>query len=246
MSSGLQLRTVESVADQLKKIGDVDLLKGDTFRDTSTIVVIPTRGLIHPNVVQGWLTLARPLNQKHAVMLVSGDEVGVAYNRAIATVLDDPKYDMFKYVLTLEDDNLVPSHALLLLLQTIKDYDAVGGLYHMKGGLNVPMAFGTPGAETTDGDIDMAPRDLTDAILEQRVEPVNGLACGCTLWRLDLFRKVERPWFTTWTRFRADDTVEVMTQDIYFCRKALAVGAKFAIDTRVKVGHLDVKTGQVY
>lgn len=241
--TGLALRTVDSVAQELEKLGEtIELVKGDTYRNCSTVVIVPTRGMIHNQVVHSWVSLAKPMNQKTAMLFVSGDEVGVAYNRAIASILDGSQYGDFQYVLTLEDDNIIPASALLLLLQSIKNYDAVGGLYHMKSGMNVPMAFGKP----ENGPEDFYPVDLTEGMLANSVVPVNGVACGCTLWRLDLFRKIERPWFQTWTRFTADDTVEVMTQDIFFCKKALAAGAKFAIDTRVRVGHIDIKTGQIY
>lgn len=246
----MELRNVDSVASELGKIPgfDVRLLHGNTYRDQSIVTVTPTRGAIHPKVVQSWLSMARPMNHKAGIFFIAGDEVGAAYNRAIETILEHPSYKTFKYIMTLEDDNIVPASAILLLLQAIErgGYDAVGGLYHMKGPMAVPMAFGTPGTVDDSGFPDMAPRDLTDAIMAGDVVEVNGIACGCTLWRMDLFREMPGPWFKTFTRFRLDDTVELMTQDLYFCRQAKALGKRFAIDTRVKVGHIDTATGEVF
>jgi hypothetical protein len=244
-----QLRNVDTVAQELSKLGvDVGVLRGDTYRDKSTVIVIPTRGLIHPEVVRSWMGLARPMNQRVGIFFVSGDEVGIAYNRAIKMILEHPQYSSFKHVLTLEDDNIVPASAHLLLLHGMYagGYDAVGGMYHLKSELSVPMAFGMPGVVDMDGNPDMVPRDLTEPILNNEVVEVNGIACGCTLWKLDLFKEIDPPWFTTWTRFRSDDTVEVMTQDLYFCRRAKEAGKRFAVDTRVKVGHMDISTGQVF
>jgi hypothetical protein len=263
-------RVVDVIA-QLRESGmyrDVDLIQGDTYRDMSTIVVCPTRGgrpiddedstgtgrvgTIPVQVVQSWMTLIKPPNVRSGWIMVAGDEVATAYNRAIRQILE--KNGTFKYILTLEDDNIVPPHALVALLQSIElgPYDAVGGVYFMKGGMAIPMAFGRPGARDAGGEIDMSPVSVSDAIiapmdpLSGKVVEVNGLACGCTLWRLDLFREMEYPWFRTFTRVMANGDAEVMTQDLYFARKCVERGKRFALDARVLVGHLDSATGLIY
>lgn len=242
------LQPVTEVAEALNAGGmPARIVYGDTYRDASTAYLVPTRGAIPPQVVSSWLGIAKPVNHRAGWVFVSGDEVGVAYNRGIRAILDDPRMGKFKYVLTMEEDNIVPAQAHLLLLQAMHKggYDAVGGLYWMKGPMAVPMAFGRPGDRTDSGEFDMQPVDMTDAIVRGDVVEVNGLACGCTLWKLDLFRELAEPWFQTMTRIRGEAT-EIVTQDIAFCRKARAAGKRFAVDARVKVGHLDVATGRVY
>lgn len=249
-----KLETVENVAAQLERLGfDTKTIYGNTYRDLSVVAIVPTRGLIHPKVVQSWIGLSRPINQKFGMYFVAGDEVGVAYNRGIEFIIGHKDYGKFSYIMTLEDDNIVPASAVYLLLEAIgRGYDAVGGLYFMKNSMAVPMAFGVPDRMDEGGNLDMMPVDVTDALLAaEKNEPgavieVNGIACGCTLWSMDLFRKIDPPWFQTWTKFRDDGAVEVVSQDIDFCRKAKARGARFAVDTRCKVGHIDRETGTIY
>lgn len=275
MSLGRVLAT--DVEGDLKRAGmyRVDILEGDTYRDMSVVMVCPTRGgkpkdwkrpngepaepvgMIPDLVHQSLIALQKPPNHPVASRFIRGDEVGRGYNRAIQSILDDPQLRNFAWVLTHEDDNILPANALLCLLQTAfkGGFDAVGGLYYMKGPHAIPMAFGRPGQVDAAGSMDFTPRNLTEAILAandlsdgntEYVVPVNGLACGCTLWRLDLFREIQAPWFTTFTRFDNHGTIEAMTQDIAFCKKLVDAGKTLAVDCRVRVGHLDVNDGQVY
>ena len=99
------------------------------------LVIVPTRGMIHHRVVTAWQNLIAPMNQKRAFLFVSGDEVGKAYDRMIQHALDHEQLRGFKYVLTLEDDNLPPPDAHVRLLESIElgPFDAVSGLYWTKG-----------------------------------------------------------------------------------------------------------------
>jgi hypothetical protein len=75
---------------------------------------------------------------------------------------------------------------------------------------------------------------------------VNGIAMGCALWRMDLFRQIPKPWFVTVADYLPDRGLVSFTQDLYFCEKAVRAGKRFAVDFRVRVGHMDVDTGEVY
>lgn len=262
---------VFEVGQMLADVGydRADIIEGNTYRDLSTVIVCPTRGgkpldyeskdkshvgTIPVNVVQSWIGLVRPTNHRSSFMFVRGDEIAVAYNRAIQGILNSPQLRTSQYILTVEDDNILPPHALVAMLQSIQygPYDVMAGVYHMKGAFAIPMAFGRPGQKDEAGGIDLSPVRLTNAILADssdvasKIVEVNGVACGCTLWRLDLFRELEPPWFKTFTRFDAHGNVEVMTQDMYWCRRLVEAGKRIAVDTRVMVGHLDVSTGSIY
>jgi hypothetical protein len=76
---------------------------------------------------------------------------------------------------------------------------------------------------------------------------VNGIAMGCALWRMELFRELAAPWFVTVNDvFPEKGGAQCFTQDLYFCERARRAGKRFAVDFRVKVGHLDTETGVVY
>ena len=79
------------------------LEKEKTYRDLSTIIVCPTRGMITARIVQSWQGIIRPMNQKViGPIFVEGMEVGEAYNQAIKMVLENTELSNFKFLLTLE------------------------------------------------------------------------------------------------------------------------------------------------
>jgi hypothetical protein len=247
------VQPVAAVATQLASAGrgfdNFGILEGSTFTDNSTVVVVPTRGHIPHRVVERWLGLIAPMNQKRGWLWASGHEVGRAYDAMISQILADPGLSKFKYILTLEDDNLPPPDAHVRLLEAINHgprFDAVSGIYFTKGDVGMPMAYGDPDDYARTGVLEFQPLDVRRAIERGTLVPVNGIAMGCALWRLDLFRAVPPPWFVTVADVIPDKGVMAMTQDLYFCRKARELGKRFAVDCRVRVGHLDVASGIVY
>ena len=67
---------------------------------------------------------------------------------------------------------------------------------------------------------------------------------GCTLFDMDVFRKIEPPWFVTHNDLEHGS----FTQDLAFYNAARKQSVELAVgvDCRVKVGHLDVTTGEVW
>lgn len=242
------------VAEVVSKMRDglgydrVALLEGSTYQDNSTVVVIPTRGQIDARVVTSLMGMLAPMNQKKHVMFARGDEVGHAYNRMIKDILAHPDLSKWKYVLTLEDDNIQPADAHIRLLESIEwgKFDAVGGVYFTKGDFNMPMAYGDPAEYTRTGVLDFRPRDVRAALQQGTIMEVNGLAMGCTLYRMELFRQIPEPWFVTVADVVPDKGVMAYTQDLYFCERGKRAGKRFAVDLRVRVGHLDTASGLVY
>jgi hypothetical protein len=240
---------VAEIAEKEKSLGfeRVELLAGSTFQDCSTVIVVPTRGMIHHRVVAAWDNLMAPMNQRRVKVYAVGDEVGRAYNQMIEHILRDPTLSKFKYILSLEDDNLPPPDAMLKLAESIElgPFDAVGGLYFTKGDFNMPMAYGDPKEYTEKGIMDFKPRNVVRALESGNVCEVNGIAMGCSLWRMDLFRDLEPPWFVTVAEYMPERGGAVQkTQDLYFCERMRRKGKRLAVDLRVS--HLDVETNVVY
>ncbi len=247
-----QMITAAEAADQLRSAGlgfeRVDLIPGSTYLDNSTVVVVPTRGMIHHKIAAHFMQMMSPMNQKRSFMFCSGDEVGRAYDRMIKAILDDPELGKWKYIMTLEDDNVIPADAHIRLLETIEfgKFDAVSGIYFTKGDVGMPMAYGDPEEYLRTGVLDFRPRDVRDALKQGYILPVNGIAMGCALWRLDLFRQLPEPWFVTVADVIPEKGPMAYTQDLYFCNAAKRAGKRFAVDLRVRVGHMDVTSGVVY
>lgn len=246
------MQPVAQVATSLASAGlgfdRVHVMHGGSYKPSRTVVIAPTRGMIHHRTVAAWQSLMAPMNQARAFLMCAGDEVGQAYNKMIANILADPQLSQWEYVLTLEDDNLPPPDAHIRLLESIEGFDAVSGIYFTKGDFNAPMAYGDPQTYRSTGVLDFAPfapHVVSEALTRGHVLEVNGIAMGCALWRMDLFRKVAAPWFVTVSDV-VDGVPKAYTQDLSFCEKAVRAGCRFAVDFRVRVGHMDVKTGEVY
>jgi hypothetical protein len=210
------------------------LEKEKTYRDLSTIIVCPTRGMIPARIVQSWQGLIRPMNQKVlGPIFMEGMEVGEAYNQVIQMILENPELRKFKFMLTLEEDNAPPPDGLIKLYESIDDYDGVGGLYWTKGEGGQPMCYGDP---------KVMPLNFIPQIPSpDTVTPCNGLGMGFTLFRLEML-KDKRFEYGHWFKTKQEMTPEggiQMTQDLWFSQKARELGYKFACDARVRVGHYD-------
>lgn len=227
------------------------LHKGQSYKDCSTVIICPTRGVIPAHVVGSWMGLMRPMNQKTlGPLFYSGYEVGDAYNQALHGLLQNPEIAGWKYVLTLEEDNTPPSDGLLKLIEAIEGqvdgnkYDAVGGLYWTKGAGGQPMCYGDPNT-TPFNFIPQIPN-------HESLKRCNGLGMGFTLFRMsmlkEMWEKAEKDpksgaklLFWTKQQINSDGSASGYTQDLYFFEKAAKAGYLFACDSRVKVGHYSIQ-----
>ena len=220
------------------------LNRHQSYENLSTVIICPTRGQIDYRVVGCWSGLMRPMNQKViGPLFCAGKEVGQAYHELIEMILNNPELKKWKYVLTIEEDNLPPPDGLLKLYESINGkvdgvkYDAVGGLYWTKGDMGMPMVYGHP---------DEHPRNFIPQLpIPETVQRCNGLGMGFTLFRMSCFNesKIGKPWFRTVQDFTPGVGTRGFTQDLDFFNRACAAGMKFASDNRVRVGHLDAESG---
>lgn len=211
------------------------LSKEKIYRNLSTVILCPTRGMIPSRIVSSWQGLMRPMNgQVIGPVFLEGMEVGEAYNQGIKMILENPGLKDFKFLLTLEEDNAPSPDALLKLYESIDDYDAIGGLYFTKGESGQPMCYGNPGE---------MPLNFRPQIPQpDSVTPCNGLGMGFTLFRMEMFKDKRFEyghWFKTIQQYDPQQGGKAYTQDLYFFQKAREMGYKFACDSRVKVGHYD-------
>ncbi len=121
------------------------LEKSKSYRDLSTIAVMPVPRQITQDdmviritgvpvkVFAAIRNLMTPMNQKFVFIPIEGMEVGAAYETAMEMILNNPDLSKYRYLLTIEWDNIPPPDGLLKLYEDMDDYDAVGGLYWTKG-----------------------------------------------------------------------------------------------------------------
>ena len=221
-------------------ISDDENLKKNAYKDLSTICIVPTRGQVPAKVVQSWMGLMSPMNQKFVRVFTIGMEVGAAYSTTIENILAHPDLSKWKYILTLEEDNAPPPDGLIKLYEHMDKYDAIGGLYWTKGTEGKPMCYGKP---------DIFPVNFVPFMPESdTITRCNGLGMGFTLFKLDIFKnpKLPKPFFETVQKYIPGIGPTAYTQDLKFFENAGKLGYKFACDSRVKVGHYDYENDQMW
>src|SRR6516164_5618394 len=97
-----------------------EVIKGNTYKDRSTVIFIPSLGSISVKAIQAYNTLMKPMNQKVTQIYLVNQEVGKAYQQMVEIVRTNPELRTWKYVLTLEHDNLPPPDGLLKLYDDIE------------------------------------------------------------------------------------------------------------------------------
>ena len=104
--------------DLKKSVGRLD--KGKTYKDLSTVIIVPTRGgrSLTPRWVQCMQGLMKPMNQMiMGPIYVAGMEVGDAYNWAVDWI--QTNVPSAKFMLTWEDDVMPPPDGLLKLYEAL-------------------------------------------------------------------------------------------------------------------------------
>ena len=211
----------------------IDRLNRDcVYKDLSTIVIIPALNQVSTKAASSWWNLMFPPNQKVVKLFAQNMEVGEAYSVTIEQILAHPELSKYKYILTMEADNVVPPDGLMKLFSRIEAHPelaCIGGLYWTKGYGGVPQIWG----------------DIKDPVLNFKpMPPVPGELVECcgtgqgfNLFRLDMFRdsKLRKPWFKT----TASTTEGCYSQDLYFWTDARKHGYRCGISCDVLVGHVD-------
>ena len=248
--------TKESLEKQKKQI---------TYRDCSSSILMPSRGMIHVKVMRAQFQLLQhwPMNQKKVNFDAIGMEVGAAYQYLTEQALEHSYTRNFPFVITMEDDNLPPIDGAEKLFDAIhtcvdcgeeiiasswecpnghRGLDGVSGLYYAKVDPPIAMAFGDPKSE----ELEFRPRQVAEAVEAGQVIEVNGIANGFSVFRAEMFRKLPKPWWRT-TNGTEKDEDGAATQDLRFCRMAKEqLGSRFAVHCGVKVGHLDINSGEIF
>lgn len=213
------------------------LAKEGAHEDHSTIIVFPGFASIPTKVVLSWMSMIRPPNQKVFNIATQGMEVGAAYSAMFEMIVAHPDLSQWKYILTIEHDNIPEPDALLKLFESIEGkvdgnkYDAMSGIYFTKGEGGVPQIWGNPAQH---------PRNFQPMMpIPGAIMHCNGIGMGFALWRIEMFKdtNLRKPWFKTQANFDPSKGAEAFTQDLWFWNDATGKGKKCAVDCRVRVGH---------
>jgi 2-polyprenyl-3-methyl-5-hydroxy-6-metoxy-1,4-benzoquinol methylase len=159
------------------------------------------------------------------------------YMRA-STIVDKARNDLVKmalndncdYVFFIDSDTLIPKGAIDSLLNM--NVDIASGLYFTKQKPYLPVA------RVKEGEMHFF---LEDFEFNQIME-VQGVGMGCCLIKMDVFRKMEYPYFKL--EWRKHDGIEYqIAEDLYFCDEAIKAGYKIHLNTGVVCEHFGIEVG---
>jgi hypothetical protein len=155
------------------------------------------------------------------VSSVTGMNAVSARNKIVKQALDGN----FTHLFFMDSDMTFPAGTLPRLLQ--RNVDIVGGFYTRKKPEFLPNVFEL-GTVQPDGKI------KTEFVTD--FKEVEAIGTGCLLINVDVFRKVECPWFEyKWT---GTPDGHMMTEDMVFCDKAKLKGYKIWCDGLIRCGHI--------
>lgn len=203
------------------------------------LVAVPTFETIYADTYKSLWDLDKG---GHEVLFdsVRGYDVATARNR-IAQKAIDMNTD---YVLSVDNDVVLPNDALLKLLEN--DKDVCLGYYAHRNNDNryngrtcICKLKDENGEEYYHYPLES---EYTVAEMKAMAEAgetaivVHGGGMGCSLIRTDVFRKLSYPWYD-WVNY-GDANRGMLSEDLYFCSLCRASGVQIHADVRVGCGHM--------
>lgn len=223
---------------------DPEVVVGSHKRPTFLLGFI-TLGMVPIEWCVTMMRLQSPINCNMESLLIKGMEVGVARNYLAEYALKmKPRPE---YLLMIGDDMLANWNSLLIIYEEMRkgEFDVLSGLYYMKADqYSPPMPVMTK--DGVEGyvlpNIHFIPGEIIDVSLT---------GMDFTMIRTDMFDNLgPPPWFKTADSKDMENPVtkslSIFTEDAFFCGKVREKGYKMGVHTGCRIGHLNVKTGEVY
>lgn len=187
------------------------------------LVAVVSRGMVYTQWAFSFRNMVFPPS-----VGVAEPFMGLAVDKIRNRIVEDALRLGFEYLMFLDDDVCAPPHTYETLRSA--NADIVSGLYYRRWTPVEPMMY---------KDSVQNPVNITDFRVGDMVD-VDLTGAGCLLVKMDVFRKIEPPWFEVMC-YRTDiPKHEQVSEDFYFCRKARAAGLQPKVDTRVRCVHLGV------
>lgn len=136
------------------------------------------------------------------------------------------------YIFFVDDDMVLPRDALFRLLS--HNVDICAALAFQRIPPFHPVLYAHENIKGPDGKDTVRWRTVT-SYPENELMEIPEVGFGCVLIKVDVFKKVPRPWFASWA---------TIGEDIFFCYKAGQSGIKTHVDTSLKIGHIG--SGTIY
>lgn len=214
------------------------------------MVCIPTLGMVPIEFFFAAMRLQMPINGQVFQHIVKGMEVGKARNKAVEDMMNMRRDDRPKYMFFIGDDMIPEWDAFVRLYEVMETekWDMLTALYFWKGEPPTPLVW-------RDNHVGRMKPGVDFKVGERVWVDLTGL--DFTLIRVELLEKMEPPWFKTGPSLRSEmpnrlepyirgESVIMHTEDAWFCQKAKKLEAKLGVHSGVRVGHMDVKSGNIY
>lgn len=192
-------------------------------------IAVPTFENIYPDTFKSIYGLAKG-NNWVVFDFVRGYDCATARNNIAKQALAENA----EYVLMVDSDIIVPGNAIIQLIEDDKDVIISACAHRASGNFN-----GRTSICKNDGEIDYTHMYTCDEIHEfqnngKHLIQIHGGGMGCTMIKVDLFRRLPFPWFK-WVQY---DNGSVLSEDLYFCEQCKNAGIPIYTDTRVTAGHI--------
>jgi len=201
--------------------------KNQIPKNTSTKVGIGLPMLfpfIHMKFFDSYQMLRKPDN--HVGISVIGSITSIARNN----ICEAAEQQGCTHIMFLDTDMTFPPDTIEKLLA--HDKDIVGGLYFERYHPYKPAVFW----KHPDGSGDYA---LPHHIPYGELMECDALATGCMLIKMDVFKKLSKPWFEyRVAEYGSKKEIKFYSEDIVFCERVKELGYKIFVDTSIECGHL--------
>lgn len=171
--------------------------------------------------LDGWSV---PATFEQKPYVIQGKAIDAAYTDAVLTA----KNDGANYLLTVEDDQLIPPGA----------FERLWEVHQQAGPRSIVGAWYPQRKEPRTGAPIVIRNGKREYLADDgAVHEVHSLPMGMTLFPVAVFDEIPQPWFVT---------TDSLTQDSFFSQLARERGYKLLCDTSVRIKHVDRVSGSVY
>ena len=197
----------------------------------NVLIAVPTFETIFPDTFKSIYDLD-PGGHRLIFEFIRGYDCATARNNIIQKALD---YEV-DYVLMVDNDVVLPSDALINLLDDAKPVCL--GYYAHRGPKNI---YDGKTSVCKLGEFNYTWQYTAGELRELREQGqykvhIHGGGMGCALISMEVFKHIPYPWYD-WVNYN-DSNRGMLSEDLFFCEGCRRAGIPIYTDTRVGCGHI--------
>ena len=189
---------------------------------------------IPPDVMFAYHTMVHPMNYNNMVMQIKGQPIDKARNQFAEQAISSN----VRYLFFWDEDVACPPQTIPELIYKMEHHPeaaVIGGIYCLKRHPAEPLVFRGNGNGP-----------YWDWKAGEFFE-ISGIGMGCTMIRVDVFRDLKKPWFSTYHNYKpmmdGESGVEAWSEDLWFCDRVVKTNKwKIYADASLICAHYDMTT----